>query len=160
LAAAGFPDGMEVVSTSPSTGAGAGITTIDARQSMNREAGLRFRNNVISYEAEFIPKYRDTLGDFEGIAYKAGITISGDPVDRMCQIYWSKSGAQFYGFDAAGKGDGSGDPFIDQTLEKARRELDAEKQKALLTELQRYLAPKAYALHGVGGATSFSMAWP
>ena len=160
LAAAGFASGLDLVSTSPSTGAGSGITTIDARQNMNGEAGLKFRDNVIAYETEFIPKYRDSLADFEGIAYKTGVTISGDPVDRMCQVYWSKSGAQFYGFDVNGKGDASGDPFVDDTLVKARREMDANKVKTLLNDLQRYLAPKAYVLHGVGGATSFSMAWP
>ena len=127
---------------------------------MNAEAGFKFTDNVLPYETEFIPKYRDQIGDFAGVVYKAGITISGDPVDRMCQIYWSKSGAQFYGFDVNGKGDGSGDPFVDQTLVKARTEPDDEKRKALLIELQKYLAPKAYALHGLGGATSFSMAWP
>jgi ABC-type transport system substrate-binding protein len=160
LAAAGYASGLDLVSTSPSTGAGSGITTIDARQSMNGEAGIKFRDNVIAYETEFIPKYRDVLGDFEGVAYKTGVTISGDPVDRMCQVYWSKSGAQFYGFDVGGKGDGSGDPYVDETLVKARREMDANKVKTLLNDLQRYLAPKAYVLHGVGGATSFSMAWP
>jgi peptide/nickel transport system substrate-binding protein len=160
LAAAGYPNGLDLVSTSPSTGAGSGITTIDARQAMNAEAGLRFKDNVIAYETEFIPKYRDVLADFEGIAYKTGVTISGDPVDRMCQVYWSKSGSQFYGFDVNGKGDGSGDPYVDETLVKARREMDPEKVKTLLTDLQRYLAPKAYTLHGVGGATTFNMAWP
>src|SRR5581483_12164660 len=122
LAAAGYPNGIDVVSTSPSSGAGSGITTIDARQAMNAEAGIRCRDNVIAYETEFIPKYRDVLADFEGIAYKTGVTISGDPVDRMCQVYWSKSGSQFYGFDVNGKGDGSGDPYVDDTLVKARRE--------------------------------------
>ncbi len=160
LAAAGLPNGLDIQSTAPSTGAGSGQTTIDARQAMNAEAGIKFTDNVIPYETEFIPKYRDQIGDFAGVIYKAGITISGDPVDRMCQIYWSKSGAQFYGFDAAGKADGSGDPFVDQTLVKARLEADDEKRKALLVELQKYLAPKAYALHGLGGATSFNMAWP
>jgi len=160
LAAAGFANGLDIVATSPATGAGSGITTIDARQSMNREAGFRFSNNVINYETEFIPKYRDGTGDFEGIAYKGGIEITGDLIDRMCQCYWSKGGIQFYGFDAGGKGDASGDPYVDQTLEKGRLEPDAEKRKSLFADLQRYLATKAYGLHGVGGATKFNMAWP
>ena len=160
LAAAGFPNGMDVQATAPSTGAGSGITTIDARQSMNSDAGFRFKTNLIPYQTDFIPNYRDAKGDFEGIAYKGGIEISGDIIDRMCQCYWSKSGVQFYGFDSAGKGDASGDPYVDQILVKARTELDPEKRKALSQELQRYLATKAYGLHGVGGATRFSMAWP
>lgn len=160
LAAAGYPDGLELVSTSPSSGAGSGITTIEVRQSMNSEAGFRFKNNLVPYETEFIPKYRDGLADFEGIAYKAGVQISNDPIDRMCQCYWSKGGVQFYGFDAGGKGDASGDPYVDQTLVKGRIELDTEKRKALFQDLQRYLAGKAYGLHGLGGATTFSLAWP
>ena len=67
----------------------------------------------------------------------AGVQISNDPIDRMCQAYWSKSGVQFYGFDADGKGDASGDPYVDQTLVKGRMETDAEKRKALFKELKR-----------------------
>ncbi len=160
LTAAGFPNGFEIPSTSPVNGAGSGITTIDARQSMNGEIGIKFKNNVIPYEAEFIPKYRDGLADFEGVAYKAGVQISNDPIDRMCQAYWSKGGVQFYGFDVDGKGDASGDPYVDQTLVKGRIETDAEKRKALFKDLQRYLAAKAYGIHGLGGATTFSLAWP
>jgi peptide/nickel transport system substrate-binding protein len=160
LAAAGFPNGLEVMATAPSTGAGSGITTIEARQSMNGDAGLKFKTNLIPYQTDFIPNYRDARGDFEGIAYKGGIEISGDIIDRMCQCYWSKSGVQFYGFDSAGRGDASGDPYVDSTLVKARTELDTEKRKALSQDLQRYLAAKAYGLHGLGGATRFSMAWP
>jgi peptide/nickel transport system substrate-binding protein len=160
LAAAGYPDGFEVVSTSPISGAGSGITTIEARQQMNGEAGLRFKNNLVPYETEFIPKYRDAQADFEGIAYKAGVTLSNDPIDRLAQCYWSKGGVQFYGFDASGRGDASGDPYVDQQIVKARLETDTPKRKAIFQDLQRHLAAKAYGLHGLGGSTNFTLAWP
>jgi len=151
---------MELVATSPTTGAGSGITTIEVRQSMNAEAGFKFKNNLVPYEAEFIPKYRDGQADFEGIAYKAGVQLSNDPIDRLCQAYWSKGGVQFYGFDVNGKGDGSGDPTVDQLMVRGRTELDTEKRKAIFQEAQRYLAGKAYGLHGLGGATTFTLPRP
>ena len=167
LAAAGFPDGMDIIATSPVSGAGSGVTTIDARQSMNSDAGLRFKNNLVPYETEFIPKYRDSLADFEGIAYKAGVTISNDPIDRLCQCYWSKGGVQFYGFDAAGRGDASGDPYVDQMLVKGRIETDTDKRKGIFqscsatwrrrrTDCTVSAAPPASAWPGRPSATTWS----
>jgi ABC-type transport system substrate-binding protein len=128
---------------------------------MASEAGFRFKENPVDNVTEFIPKYRDVQADFEGVAYKGTIVVSADPVDRMSSLFWSKSGSAFMGFDSGGKGDGSGDSFVDQTLEKARTEVDINKAKSLLNELERYLAPKAYGIHvGLAGSTAFHMAWP
>jgi len=157
LAAAGFGSGLDVTATYP---APAG-TDIAARHGMASEAGFRFKENPVDNVTEFIPKYRDVQADFEGVAYKGTIVVSADPVDRMSSLFWSKSGSAFMGFDSGGKGDGSGDPQVDQTIEKARTEPDQAKAKALLNELERYLAPKAYGIHvGLAGATAFNMAWP
>jgi peptide/nickel transport system substrate-binding protein len=157
LAAAGFPDGLDVKSTYYQT---SNAETIQARQGMNADAGFRFEDNVIDYVTEFIPNYRDVQGDFEGIIYRGTIVISADPIDRMSQLYWSKSGFAFYGFDVNGNGDKSGDPYVDETIEKARRETDVERAKALINDLERYLAPKAYAQNAPAGATQFVTAWP
>jgi peptide/nickel transport system substrate-binding protein len=157
LAAAGHANGLEVTATYAAPGG----NDVAARHGMAEEAGFRFKNNPVDNATEFIPKYRDVQADFDGLAYKGTIVISADPVDRMSQLYWSKSGTAFMGFDSAGKGDASGDPFVDQTLVKARRELDVNKAKALINEVERYLAPKAYGIHaGLAGATTFHMAWP
>src|SRR5206468_882692 len=72
----------------------------------------------------------------------------------------SKSGQAFLGYDAGGKGDGSGDPHVDAEILKLQREPDVTKAKAIMNDLERYLAPKAYAGMGVAAATTFTMAWP
>ena len=43
---------------------------------------------------------------------------------------------------------------------KARGELDTEKRRAQVYDIQRYLAEKAYSLMLPGVATGFTMAWP
>ena len=157
LTAAGFGTGLDVTASYPAPGG----ADIPARHGMASEAGFRFKENPVDNVTEFIPKYRDVQADFEGVCYKGTIVVSADPVDRMSSLFWSKSGSAFMGFDSGGKGDGSGDPFVDQTLEKARTEPDLAKAKSLLNELERYLAPKAYGIHvGLAGATAFHMAWP
>jgi ABC-type transport system substrate-binding protein len=74
--------------------------------------------------------------------------------------YTKGGGAGYLGFDAAGRGDGSGDPQVDAMIKKAQNELDPEKRKPTLNELQRYLAGKMYNVPKPGEASYFTMAWP
>jgi ABC-type transport system substrate-binding protein len=163
LAAAGYPNGMTLVSSRVAgTQYGANFHKgVEVREGMNAEAGFKFTPNIIDYQTEFIPNYRDTKGEFEGVSYKSGPpATSSDPVGQHSFFYYSKAGVSFYGFDAAGKGDHSGDPHVDQTIEKAQQELDNEKRKSLMLDLDRYLAQKMYAINGLGGASGFSLVWP
>jgi peptide/nickel transport system substrate-binding protein len=163
LAAAGFPNGIDVTSTFlRGTEYGADFhRQVEVRQGMNTEAGIRFENNPVDYQTEFIPKFRDSNGNFEGISYRSGPPApSADPVAQMHYWYHSKAGASFFGFDAAGTGDRSGDPYVDDTLVKAQQEFDNAKRQALIVDLVKYLGGKMYSVQGVSGASSFAMAWP
>jgi peptide/nickel transport system substrate-binding protein len=163
LAAAGFPNGLEAVSNYVA-GREYGVNfhqQVEVRQGFAAEAGFSFTNNLVDYQTEFIPKYRDSNGNFEGIAYRSGPPpTSGDPVAQMHYWYHSKAGASFFGFDAAGKGDFSGDPQVDSAITKAQQEFDSDKRKALITDLVKYLGGKMYSIQGVGGASAFDLAWP
>jgi peptide/nickel transport system substrate-binding protein len=163
LSAAGFANGLDLVSTYIGTRE-YGVDfqrQVEVRQGFNSEIGIRFTPNIIDYQTEFIPRYRDSNGNFEGISYRSGPPpVSGDPVAQMHYWYHSKAGSSFMGFDAGGKGDRSGDPHVDQTIEKASQEPDSEKRRAMITELVRYLGGKMYSLHGIGGAATFNLAWP
>jgi ABC-type transport system substrate-binding protein len=163
LAAAGQPNGFEVTSTGP-RGNDYGVNfprEVQVREGMQAELGIKFNSNLIDYQTEFIPKYRDVNGQFEGIAYRSGPPpTSSDAVGVLTFWYFSKAGTSFLGFDPAGKGDGSGDPQVDAEIKKAQQEFDTNKRKQLTQELDRYLAQKAYVLQGLGGANGFSMAWP
>lgn len=163
LAAAGFPNGFEVSSTGPrGTEYGVGFPReVQVREGMQAELGIKFIPNLIDYQTEFIPRYRDVNGQFEGIAYRSGPPpTSSDAVGVLTFWYYSKAGISFLGFDVGGKGDGSGDPHVDAEIKKAQQEFDVNKRKAITQDLDRYLAQKMYVLMGLGGANGFSMAWP
>jgi ABC-type transport system substrate-binding protein len=162
LSAAGYPNGFEVTSSYPA-GTDYGVDfhrQAEVRQGFNSEIGIRFRNNPIDYRTEFIPRYRDVNGQFEGVGYRSGPPpSSGDPVAQMTFWYYSKAGPSFLGFDANGRGDASGDPLVDDLLKKAQTEQDAQRRKSHLQEVERHLAKKQYVLQGLGGASSFWLAW-
>ena len=81
-------------------------------------------------------------------------------IEALASEFWSKGGVTFYGFDAAGKGDQSGDPQVDGMIEKARVEQDAERRRALVYDIQRYLAKPWYSAVLPGYATGLVPAWP
>ena len=74
--------------------------------------------------------------------------------------YKSGGGDGLLGFDVNGRGDGSGDPEVDSLITKARGEIDTEKRKALVNDLQQYLAKAMYCVSLPGSASWFQAAWP
>jgi hypothetical protein len=100
-------------------------------------------------------------GQHEGIAVTLGAVTSPNPTDYYVWRYYSKSGATSGAiFGDIGSGPGEGDPEVDAFIDKAKAEFDAEKNSAILGDLQRYLAGKQYAVSSPGGASEFSLAWP
>jgi peptide/nickel transport system substrate-binding protein len=163
LAAAGFADGLEMTdSFVAGSEYGAKFHEwLEITQGMEKEIGIKHNNNPQEYGPAFGPKYRDSLGQFEGVSTKLGPPPpSADPVGRLAFDYYSKGGAGFYGFDAAGKGDGSGDPQVDAQFDKAYAEYDDNKRKTIVQELQRYLGEKQYAVRWPGGKSAFALVWP
>jgi ABC-type transport system substrate-binding protein len=163
LAAAGFANGLELDSTY-TRGTEYGVNfhkEVEVRQGFGADVGIKYKNIPVDYQTEFIPKYRDSSGNFEGISYRSGPpATSSDPVAQILYWYYSKAGTSFFGFDAVGKGDFSGDPKVDADLTKAAQEFDTEKRKAIVVDLVKYLGGKQYAIQGVGGASNLDLAWP
>jgi hypothetical protein len=127
---------------------------------MAAEAGFRHTKNIISYN-DYLQNLRDSKGKFSGVTYKSGPPApTSDPVDSLSYEYSARGGIGFHGFDLAGKGDASGDPNVEAQLAKARVEFDAEKRRAIVHDLQRYLAEQQYHIRWPGGATSFEVVWP
>src|SRR5690606_31552418 len=121
--------------------------------------GFRPSPNLIDYVTEY-PNYRDANGRYEGWAYIAGPTTADDGVGMLVWRYTRAGGAGYLGFDAAGTGDGSGDPEVDALLKKAQGELDIEARREIVYDVQRYLAQKQYNVTKPGSSTFFTMAWP
>jgi peptide/nickel transport system substrate-binding protein len=163
MAAAGYATGLDVVSNYISgTQYGNDFQRmIQVLEQMASEAGFRSKPNLLDYNLEFIPKFRDSQGKFEGWQYKKGTPSANEAVSQLAKEYYSKGApAGFWGFDLNGKGDFSGDPNLDVQFEKARSEIDTERRRSIIHDVQRYLAQKMYAVHWPGGASGFLMAWP
>jgi ABC-type transport system substrate-binding protein len=162
LAAAGFPDGLELTSnhfTTTENGIDY-VKFIDLFESMAQEAGFRFKKNIFPY-TDYLRQYRDSQGRYNGLAFKLGPgSPSDDPVSQLTYEFSKEGGVGFHGFDAAGKGDYSGDPYVEDQLARGRAEFDTEARRKLVLDLQRYLAEQVYTLRWPGGATGFDLVWP
>jgi peptide/nickel transport system substrate-binding protein len=160
LSAAGHDGGVEVISshfTSPQYGTDF-PDNVEVLEGMAREVGFNFTKNIIEYQGAFIPQYRDAKGNFNGLSYRLGPAApSPDPAARFIYNY-SVTGDGFYGLDANGAGDFSGDPFVEDELRKARVELDDEARQEIVHELQRYMAGKCYAMRWPGGSNRLLLA--
>jgi ABC-type transport system substrate-binding protein len=161
LAAAGFPDGLDVTSSfipGPQLG-DVYLRENEILEDMARQVGFRNHANLIDYATEY-PSYRDKGGQYDGYSYIAGPTTADDAVGMLVWRYTAAGGAGYLGFDAAGKGDRAGDPQVDALLKKAQLEFDTEKRKAIVFDAQRLLAQKQYNVTKPGGSTTFQVAWP
>jgi ABC-type transport system substrate-binding protein len=162
LSAAGHSGGLDVI-TSYIKGAELGADfqkTVEVRQDMLRSAGIRPSINLIDYTLNYLPKYLTSAGKFDGVVYRSGVASAEDALTYIDWRFYSKGGDGWIGLDAAGKGDQSGDPQVDAMILKARAEIDVEKRKGIINDLQRYLAKAQYAISAPGTADTLQMAWP
>jgi peptide/nickel transport system substrate-binding protein len=163
VSAAGFATGTEVISNVIS-GPDYGVDYhrhVDILEGFANEAGFKFTRVAVPYQTEFIPRIRDAKGNFDGIAWKL-LTPSTPPdgIEAMVAYFSKGGGATFQGVDPDGKGTFEGDPYIEDQIRKARSEIDLKKQYAIVHEIQRYVAGKAYMWRAPGGATGLDIAWP
>jgi peptide/nickel transport system substrate-binding protein len=162
LSAAGHADGVELVSNHFTTSEHGPdfVKLIELWESMSGEAGFKYKKNIIQY-TDYLRNFRDTQGKWPGVSYKLGPPApSSDPVAKMTYEFSTKGGVGFHGFDLAGKGDQSGDPYVESQLAKARGDFDTERRRGIVHDLQRYLADAMYTIRWPGGASSFELAWP
>jgi peptide/nickel transport system substrate-binding protein len=153
LQAAGYANGVSVTSTITTNGYGAshGKAT-DVIEGMLSEVGFKPQRNDVDNTKEFIPKYREASGKYEGWAMKAAGGDLIDALSRMRSEFYSKSGQGFLGFPP--------DTAFDAMAEKAVLEFDKDKRTQQGYDMQRYLAEKMYGVKWPGGASGFGLAWP
>lgn len=166
MSAAGFANGLTVVSNQADSGYGANYARgVEVMEGFASEAGFKFQKAIQGYTTNWPNEFRDSLGFFEGIAYRLQPGAS-DPGDQMYAEY-NKGGSQYYGFDPDGKGIASkdastfaGDPTCDDLTNKMKSEFDDAKRKSYAHELQKYLGKLQYKHLGLGASTGFQLAWP
>lgn len=162
LTAAGYPNGFEGISnyvTTPELGAHP--KSAEVEDGFLRALGINVKINPINYQREYQPNYRDGRGQFTGWGYVAAVGgHGGSAIGRLAIEFWSKGGGAFKGFSINGQNDQSGDPQVDAMIVKGRVEQDTEKRKAIVNDLQRYLAKPMYSIPGPGYGTGLTAAWP
>jgi peptide/nickel transport system substrate-binding protein len=162
LAAAGFADGVELISNHFTTSEHGPdfVKLIELWEAMTGEAGFKYKKNIIQY-TDYLRNFRDTQGKWSGVSYKLGPPApSSDPTARLTYEFSTKGGVGFHGFDVGSKGDQSGDPLVEEQLKKARGDFETERRRGIVHELQRYLADQQYTIRWPGGASGFELAWP
>jgi peptide/nickel transport system substrate-binding protein len=164
LAAAGYPNGFSSISHSPQSGPyGANAPRNLVEDNMTADIGITYKIDDPDYATDYIPNYRDGHGQYEGWAWHSLSGANPDtlsPVRSLASQFWPKGGAGFHGFSTSSKNDQAGDPSLSALIEKARLELDTEKLRALVFDIQRYLGKAMWALQHSGAATGFTVAWP
>ena len=161
MAAAGFANGVTYQSTRAGGNYGPEYDRqIDITEAMAADAGFKPNTNVVNYQNVLIPQYQEVRGEFDGIGWMLRPQSSSDPIDKLAEYMFSGSGPNFIGFDAAGKGDHSGDPTVDDLIRKSRIEKDTNKRKQLMFDIQRHMAGEMYFIRAIAGATGFDLAWP
>jgi len=118
---------------------------VQVLQSMWQANGdFEFKNNVVDYDSVFLPRYsiNGPNRSFEG----GGVAVAGVapfPEPDLLLGEWYMPGGTYYKFEPDYPNDGRWD-----SLMKAQRtELDADRRRELLKEIQRYHAEKAYTIH-------------
>ena len=162
LAAAGFANGLEVESAWPVMGYGNDLAKhVEIAEGMAQEAGFRFKTVNPDFNTEWATKYRDSIGNFEGIAYRNAGVAGEDPVELLWKEFSATEGNLiFTGYDPDGKGTFKGDPTLEDMIRKGRAEVDVEKRKDMVYEVQRYLGKKLYTMRLGGYSSRFTLAWP
>ena len=160
LSAAGFPNGFPVQSTYPVEGLALGRFAEPMDGMLNELLQLKIHNP--NYANEYIPRWRDAQGSYEGWLYGS---VTGTmpqvlhPVSALAAEYWPKGGTTFRGFSTSSTPK-AGDPELTSMIEKARLEPDANAQRRLVHDIQRHLAKAMWGLNLPGGSTGFTLAWP
>jgi peptide/nickel transport system substrate-binding protein len=153
LSAAGYPNGFDTTSHYVTTNELATAKLAEILNQMAAEAGIRNELHSVDYLKEYIPGYRDAKGAYDGWAFKSdngGPPTGGEAIGALSLHHWSAS-AIWHGLP---------DTQVDQMIQKGRLELDVEKRKQIVFDLQKYLAKKMYILRPPGLTTGFTMAWP
>jgi peptide/nickel transport system substrate-binding protein len=160
ISAAGYTGQPIIATSAPDQYGAAYAKDIEVIHGMAAESGFKFETNIVGYNTGYQPQYRDSRGNYEGTTYRNVIGGDTDAIEALVAIYSPAAGATFVGLDAAGKGDYSGDPFVESQLLKGRAEPDSEKRRAIVHDVQRHLAKQQYVIRFPGGASGLALSWP
>ena len=127
---------------------------------MVKDIGINSNVASLAYPQEYA-SIRDGKGKYEGWGYKyTPGGAGGHPIGVLSTGYLTGGSQYWFGFDANGRGDQSGDPEIDDMITRGRTIRDETQLRSLVADIQRKLAGHQYAIPMPGPATTFTIAWP
>jgi peptide/nickel transport system substrate-binding protein len=151
LAAAGFPNGFDTENKYPISSAGQSASN-DSQiiNGMMADVGIRAKYVLMDLNNEWYPQVYDSFGDFLGLN-QSSYSDYPDPDGLFYGRYHSKSSRPQLprGLDAK----------MDQMIEQQRAELDSKKRKAIIDDIQRYLAEKMYYVP-TAHSVPYDIGWP
>lgn len=155
LAAAGFKDGMEVVANQSNRSHGspeqAQIIT-----AMLAEGGVKANINVVDYNTVFLPTMwvsGDVKGNYDGFVFGAGNSTSH--ITTTLYINSHSKGS----YPSSRRWD-DGQDKIDAMIDASLKELDENKLRDRVTEIQKSLASYMSGFTISSGAAAPRLAWP
>lgn len=153
LSAAGHPNGLDVQATVSSQSHGAGKQSEITHEMMNA-AGIRSQLRVADYQAEYLPKYRQSRGDFEGLSWAGAAAPAPDLSMELLRVWHSRSDDTMSGWEDAAQAK------IDSRIESLGKELDAEKFKTAIHDFQREMAAHMGGVPYFYSAANYDLVWP
>jgi ABC-type transport system substrate-binding protein len=161
LAAAGFANGVEVVGHTVGSGNPFGPNysrQVEVQAGMPADAGIKVNYEPVDWTTEFIPRYRDGGGRYEGVAFTSIFVPAGSGRLGLFSVF-NTSGGSFRGWSKSGR-TFDGDPFLNDLTNKILAEFDNEKVKDLALELQKYESEYFYQPRIMGAAKTLDLSWP
>ncbi len=157
MEAAGFGSGIETDIAWIATGQ-YGTTfpkQAEVFKGMLEESGLfKLKQVNPDYQTDYVPNYYFGKGNFKGIAIAAITTYP--EIDQFLVSYYHSTGArQKVAFNGE-----SMDPELDTLIMNQRKELDANKRKTIIQDIQKRMADKMHVMPWPGQSPGFSLFWP
>lgn len=169
LAAAGYPNGLDVQYNVMSTGQFGPIYNriADIYSGMLLEAGIRLNYNNM----EFVDWVNNVSQGYRSALYRRGERNGFEGIGMQGERGYPTAAVQVYNqFNAAGQGyrgnspDGEniadGDPYLNDLTIKINQEFDPEAQISMMHDLIRYATGMAYYCGHPSSAKTFELWWP
>ena len=157
ISAAGFPGGLDVVARVSTRTHGNGRESEIALQ-MLREVGFRVTNEPADYNNVFLPNILSARGDWDGNISFSGGGMGFSPATGLQRVHHPQGGTTRVSW--LGQPWDDGHKKIADMIEKALREIDTERYRSLIYDLQREIGQYQSAVIVNYQATPFDLVWP
>lgn len=157
MAAAGYANGLDVLARVSTQTHGAGKESEIALQ-MLREVGFRVRHEPADYNTVFLPNILSARGDWDGNISFSGGGMGFSPATGLQRVHHPAGGTTRVSWQGQPWDDGH--KKIADMIEKALREVDPERYRTLIYDLQREIGMYQSAVIVNFQASPFRLVWP